>query len=112
MSRAKCVLTRGPKTHTIKNRTFRRGEPQTLTTDHEIAYYKSTFGFTVTMLSESKKKKRKVPKKRKIFTEEELFAKKKSKLIAMCEKHEVPLSGKEKKAELVEAILAARDFED
>ncbi len=112
MPRAKCVLTRGPKTHTVKNRTFKRGEPQTLTTDHEINYYRSTYGFTVTMLEGTKKEKIAKKTKSRQYTEEELHAKKKSKLISMCEKHEVPLTGSEKKPELVEAILAAQDFED
>jgi len=112
MPRAKCVLTRGPRTHTVKNRTFKRGESQTLTTDHEINYYRSTYGFTVTMLEGDKKEKTAKKTKKRIFTEEELFAKKKTKLVTMAEKHQVLLTGREKKPELVEAILAAQDFED
>lgn len=61
---------------------------------------------------DKKKKTTKKAKKPRIFTEEELFAKKKTKLITMAENHQVPLTGREKKPELVEAILAAQDFED
>ncbi len=112
MPRAKCVLTRGPTTHTVKNRKFRRGEPQTLTTDHEIKYYKTTYGFTVTMLEGSKKVKKNKKKTRRIFTEDELSAKKKSKLITLCEKYQVPLTGKEKKSDLIEAIIDAQELEE
>jgi hypothetical protein len=114
---AKVVLSRGGLSHTYKGRKWKRQEPQTVTTQSEIDYYKTTHGFSVTMLSVGSRKSTKLSKKdeptktKKVYTEEKLLMKKKKRLILIAEELDVPLTGNEKKEAIVEAILLAQDEE-
>lgn len=113
MPAAKVVLTSGPRSHTYRGRRFERGKPQTVTTAAEIEYYRNEYGFSVTFLSgKSKEKPEEKPEKKIIYTKEKLVKKKKPKLISIAEKMDIPLTGEEKRDELVEAILLAQEGEE
>lgn len=115
MPTAKVTLTKGPRSHTHRGRTFVRGKPQTVTTASEIMYYQGEYGFSVTILGgRDKKKEEKQEEKQEkkiVYTKEKLDKKKKPKLVAIADKLDVPLTGEETKDELVEAILLSQEGE-
>lgn len=51
MARARVVLSNA-QSHVRGNRTFKKGVPEILTDEDEIAYYKAQSQFTVTMLKD------------------------------------------------------------
>jgi hypothetical protein len=117
---ARIVLTsKGPSTHTRRGRKFLRGQPQTLTSNSEIEYYKNEYGFSVTYLSGSgsqieKKQEEKQEQKEEdeIYTKDSLKEMKKSVLQTIASKFNIPLIGNEKKKAIIESILLAQEEDD
>ena len=115
--KAKVTLTRGPSTHSFRGTKFVRGVSQELTNRGLINYYQTAHGFTVQILEDDKqedvKKKseniieEEVPR---VYTEEQLNTKKKPKLVKVAKLLDCPLTGGEKKPEVIEAILLAQDL--
>ena len=59
MARARITL-REARSYTKGGKTFKRGEPQIVTSASEIAYFKATTGFAVTMLDDQPPKQKAV----------------------------------------------------
>ncbi|PNX51471.1 MAG: hypothetical protein BV456_03145 [Thermoplasmata archaeon M8B2D] len=117
MSIARVILTgKGPATHLYNGRKFIKGQPQTITSQREINYYKTEYGFSVTYLSGKEHDEETVVDEevndKKNYTKDELKDMKKTTVLNIARGLNIPVLGTEKKKQIIDSILLSQESDE